>query len=194
VDYEGATIFAYYTKSSQNSSQVLQKNAHEIFVWFGWRNGHRELRECMKSQRTDLLEGHQDFLRLINLLGSIYLGAQISLHSAQAHEEIEKNIYMNFSPYGGTYVQPGEYGSYVSMSPNVDTICAKMERASRVKRDEDDENVHKGYFIKDHDTRVILWVACVYDFMAYSAQRLRKEINEGIMEEDIRKKIYFDRW
>ena len=191
IKYAGATVYAYYAKSMMETWETIAKRAVKIFVWFGWREGDLELARCMMSQRDDLLCGHQDFLRLINLIGGIYLGAQISLHSAQAQDETEKDIYMNFSPYGKPYVRPGNYGSYVSMSPDVDTICAKMERATCAE-DNDDDTVPKVYYIEDKSTRVILWVACIYDFMAYSAQRLRKEIDVGVLEKDSRHEIYLE--
>ena len=149
--YVNYTFFQY---PGPHSKHVPDKSDLQIF---GWTPSHPLTKY---STPLEMRNGAANFLELISNLGESFLHARF--HPVHMQSKVTRESYMTFNPCGYTYHSPGTEGSYISTVANIESYAYYFNHTKDM----------------DDDVKMYLHLSILYDFMAFSAQYLRRALKQ----------------
>ena len=146
--------FTFFQYPGPHSKHVPDKSDLQIF---GWTPSHPLGKY---STPLEMRNGAANFLELISNLGESFLHARF--HPVHMQSKVTQESYMTFNPCGYTYHGPGTEGSYISTVSSIESYAYYFNHT----KDMDDE------------IKMYLHLSVLYDFMAFSAQYLRRALKQ----------------
>ena len=129
-----------------------------ILTIFGWLD--RSPSRIHSRVRPDIRSGSLDLMHVIYTLGRDYLKAIVPAMTAQVHWE--PRSFMTFDPVDPENKLPDSEGSYTSTMASIETYMLTFRALRAMKLDYDMESMYT--------------LVLIYDFMAFTAQTMRKVI------------------
>ena len=115
----------------------------------------------MSYARPDIAVGDADLLHVLYRIGQSQYNARVEVPEYFGYWE--PNQFMTISPTGPPYIPPGSPGSYVSTTPDLDAFCSNPVDIDCIEATTLDANMVQ-----------LLYLALIFDFMAFTAQTFRR--------------------
>ena len=144
--------YIFFNYPGSHSKQVPDKSILQIF---GWTPSHPLTKY---STPLEVRNGSANFLEMISNLEESFLHARF--HPVHMQSKVTTESYMTFNPCGYTYHSPGTKGSYISTVANIESYAYYYNHTKDM----------------DEDVKMYLHLSILYDFMAFSAQYLRRAL------------------
>jgi hypothetical protein len=151
---------ADWTVHVSRSAQITDKpTAVPIVAIFGWHD--RGPGRQMSYARPDIAVGNPDLLHILYRIGQSQYHARVEVPEYFGYWE--PNQFMTFSPTGPHYIPPGNPGSYVSTTPDLNAFASNLVDIDCIETN-----------LLDADMVQLLYLALIFDFMAFTAQTFRR--------------------
>ena len=143
---------ADWTLYVSRSAQITEKpTAVPIVAIFGWHD--RGPGRQMSYARPDIAVGNPDLLHVLYRIGQSQYNARVEVPEYFGYWE--PNQFMTFSPTGPDYIPPGNPGSYVSTTPDLNAFASNLVDIDCIETNLLDANMVQ-----------LLYLALIFDFMA----------------------------